>query len=422
MEPKPLIFISPTNSQLRSRGQLLIQRGVVLEEQKILSLDSPYIYSERHMASRRIIIPGSSSLTGRLQLRVLHSIGGFDYQAVYVAKTKSCCETSRTVTTRTFSRQQSLDYLAISQPAGCVSVLHKRAMLGGPCTASSMQRKSSLHSHCLHNSTQQPLIPITRQQQRQLSSRPSPRRGNKKKVDDNIPLLNEHLIAELFNRMKGHSGTISADTYEVRLIVEQGNYKKKETMNDENGDNDATSKSDENDTSTASSSTTKAKTTPSSQLTTLNEAITIAHEHALDLMEVTLHVSPPVIKAVDFDKWQYEQKKKQAQLTSKKKKEGGGAISDRPLKEFQFRAGIADHDLERKTNNMLKYLSKGHAIRVTLTARNKSLVADAEAIHTTLERVKELVGDKAIEARGLKANDRKSAGSLVLHPPKSTKG
>ena len=372
------------------------------------------------MASRRIIIPGSSSC--RLQWRVLQSIGGFDDQ-VHVPQTKSCCKTSRTVTTRTFSRQQSLDYLAISQPAGCVSVLHTPAILGGSCIASSiMQRKSSLHSHCLHNSTQKPLIPITRQQQRQLSSRPSPRRGNKKKVDDNIPLLNEHLIAELFNRMKGHSGTISADTYEVRLLVEQGNNKKKETMNDENGDTDATSKSDENDTSTASSSTTKATTTPSSQLTTLNEAITIAHEHALDLMEVTLHVSPPVIKAVDFDKWQYEQKKKQAQLTSKKKKEGGGAISDRPLKEFQFRAGIADHDLERKTNNMLKYLSKGHAIRVTLTARKKSLVADAEAIHTTLERVKELVGDKAIEARGLKANDRKSAGSLVLHPPKSTKG
>ena len=370
------------------------------------------------MASRRIIIPGSSSLTGKLQLRVLQSIGGFYYQAVHVAKTKSCCKTSRTVTTRTFSRQQSLDYLAIiSQPAGRVSVLHTPEMLGGPCIASSIQRKSSLHSYCLHNSTQQPLIPITRQQQCQFSSRPSPRRGNKKKVDDNIPLLNEHLIAELFNRMKGRSGTISADTYEVRLLVEHGHNKKEGTIND---DDNAESANGENDTSTASSSSTT-PTTPSSQLTTLNEAITIAHEHALDLMEVTLHVSPPVIKAVDFDKWQYEQKKKQAQLTSKKKKEGGGAISDRALKEFKFRAGIADHDLERKTNNMLKYLSKGHAIRVTLTARKKSLDADAEAIHTTLERVKELVGDRAIEARGLKANDRKSAGSLVFHPAK-TKG
>ena len=65
---------------------------------------------------------------------------------------------------------------------------------------------------------------------------------------------------------------------------------------------------------------------------------------------------------------------------------------------------------------MIKYLKKGHAIRVTLTARYKSLNQDADAISTTLERVKELVGDLAIEARGMKANDRKSYGSLLFHP------
>ncbi|KAL7543875.1 hypothetical protein ACHAXR_013261 [Thalassiosira sp. AJA248-18] len=136
-------------------------------------------------------------------------------------------------------------------------------------------------------------------------------------------------------------------------------------------------------------------------------------------MEVTIQQTPPVIKAVDFDKWSYEKKKKEKAAQSKKKREGGGAISDRPLKEFKFRAGIADHDLERKATNMLKYLEKGHAIRVTLTARQRSLNADAEAIRTTLDRVKELVGDKAVEVRGMKANDRKSYGSLLMHPSKS---
>ena len=100
--------------------------------------------------------------------------------------------------------------------------------------------------------------------------------------------------------------------------------------------------------------------------------------------------------------------------------EGGGAISDRPLKEFKFRAGIADHDLERKANNMLQYLSKGHAIRVTLTARQRSLNEDAQAISTTLDRVKELIGDKAVEVRGMKANERKSYGNLLLHPNKNS--
>ena len=262
----------------------------------------------------------------------------------------------------------------------------------------------------MHNSTTTLLTPT--QQQRKLSSRAaSSRKGGKrsrKKVDDNTPLLNEHLVAELFNKMKGNNENITADTYEVRLFTDEGyDKKKKEKLNGE-------SEKDNNFNSSSSS--------PTSQLTTLNEAIDIAHNKNLDLMEVTLHVSPPVIKAVDFDKWSYEQKKKQSQATSKKKKEGGGAISDRPLKEFKFRAGIADHDLERKTANMVKYLEKGHAIRVTLTARMRSLNADAEAIQTTLVRVKELVGDKAVEARGMKANDRKSYGSLLLHPSKGSKG
>lgn len=236
-------------------------------------------------------------------------------------------------------------------------------------------------------------------------------------MDPNAPLLNEHLIAELFNKMKGNTqGNISADTFEVRLIVDQGYDKKKEKDDDEESDEE----SDDDDESTDKPPPKSTPTpTPTTQICTLNQAITIAHTHALDLMEVTITQSPPVIKAVDYTKFLYDQKKKIAKQNSKKKKEGGGAISDRPLKEFKFRAGIADHDLMRKTANMLKYLDKGHAIRVTLTARQRSLNMDAAAITTTFERVKELVGDKAVEARGMKANDRKSYGSLLLHPNKS---
>ncbi|KAL3803944.1 hypothetical protein ACHAW5_001721 [Stephanodiscus triporus] len=122
--------------------------------------------------------------------------------------------------------------------------------------------------------------------------------------------------------------------------------------------------------------------------------------------------------AVDLDRHLYERKRRAAKASSAKKRGGGGAISDRPLKEYKFRAGIADHDLRRKTNGMLEYLGRGHAVRVTLTARQRSLKDDADAISTTLDRVRELVGDKAVEARGMKANDRNSYGSLLLHPSK----
>ena len=67
---------------------------------------------------------------------------------------------------------------------------------------------------------------------------------------------------------------------------------------------------------------------------------------------------------------------------------------------------------------MLDYLGRGHAIRVTLTARQRSIQEDAHAIATTLDRVRELVGDKAVEVKKLTANDGNSYGSLLLHPSK----
>mmetsp|Transcript_19474 Transcript_19474/g.41664 ORF Transcript_19474/g.41664 Transcript_19474/m.41664 type:complete len:319 (+) Transcript_19474:49-1005(+) len=254
------------------------------------------------------------------------------------------------------------------------------------------QRLQICHHHHLYRRTMpRPLWALPNQ--RQLSSR---RNNNRRKVDDNALLLNEHLIAELFKKKK--QGRVSADTYQVRLVVDQGRGKKSHG-GDGTDDHGAAS-------------------TPKTQITTVNEAIAISHELALDLVEVALHQDPPVIKAVDFDRWLYEQKKRERQAATKKKREGGGAISDRPLKEFKFRAGIADHDLERKTNDMIDYLGKGHAIRVTLTARRHMLNADEGAITTTFERVKELVGDQAVEVRGMKANERKSYGSLLLHPKK----
>lgn len=249
---------------------------------------------------------------------------------------------------------------------------------------------------------QQPIAtPVS--QQRQLSSRPRGKRGKKtkKKVDPNAPLINEHLVAELFNQKKRE--TVTAETYQVRLIIDQGFNTKP------NGEADAEESDGEGSDNNSAP-----------QLVSLSEAMATAHDLALDLMEVTLKAEVPVIKAVDFDSWLYKQRRKEKEVSSKRKKEGGGAISDRQLKEFKFRAGIADHDLQRKASNMVKYLEKGHACRITLTARYRNLQADALAIETTLERVKELVGDKAVEARGMKANDRKSFGSLLLHPNKKS--
>jgi len=287
-------------------------------------------------------------------------------------------------------------------------------MMGPPHALHDKSHQNQLSHPPFRPSTTQLCLPLNSPSlthQRQLSSKSRKGNRNKKKVDDNAPLLNEHLIAELFNKKKRDNQNVTAETYEVRLIIDQGRSKKTNNNNDDDNDDDDDGDPEEtNDTNV-----------PTSQITTLHEAISIAHDLSLDLIEVTLRGNPPVIKAVNFDRWLYEQKRKERLAASKKKKEGGGAISDRPLKEFKFRAGIADHDLARKTKNMISYLEKGHAIRVTLTARQRMLNSDEMAISTTFERVKELVGDRAVEVRAMKANERKSYGSLLLHPNKGGK-
>ena len=233
-------------------------------------------------------------------------------------------------------------------------------------------------------------------QRRTLSSRAKRRKSK----DGNAPLLNEHLIAELFNMKQREN--VTAESYEVRLIVDPARPER--GRGGEDGDRD------DQDQGGAGR--------PTTEVCTLNRALDIAHERELDLMEVNLRQDPPVLRAVDYDRLVYDRKRQATRAAREKRERGGGAISDRQVKEFKFRAGIADHDLERKAGNMMKYLERGHAIRVTLTARQRSLNSDANAIQTTLERVKELVGDLAVEARGMKANDRKSFGSLLLHPSK----
>jgi hypothetical protein len=78
---------------------------------------------------------------------------------------------------------------------------------------------------------------------------------------------------------------------------------------------------------------------------------------------------------------------------------GGGAISDRLL----------------KGNSMMEYLGRGHAVRVMLTAQQRSLKDNANAIRMMLKRVRELVGNSSVEARGMKSNNRNSYGTLLLH-------
>ncbi|HOK00618.1 MAG TPA: translation initiation factor IF-3 [Candidatus Pacearchaeota archaeon] len=93
----------------------------------------------------------------------------------------------------------------------------------------------------------------------------------------------------------------------------------------------------------------------------LEEAINIAKEHNLDLIQVTEKLYPPVCKIFDFGKYQYQQQKKEKEL-----KPSGGKI-----KEIRLSFGISEHDLQTKANSAEKFLKKGDIVRVEIRLKGR---------------------------------------------------
>lgn len=94
------------------------------------------------------------------------------------------------------------------------------------------------------------------------------------------------------------------------------------------------------------------------------EALAIAREGGLDLVEVAATSRPPVCRIMDYGKYKYEQKKKSA---SKKSHAA-------TLKEVKLRPGTDQHDLNFKLNNARKFLMEGDKVKITVMFRGREMV------------------------------------------------
>lgn len=97
---------------------------------------------------------------------------------------------------------------------------------------------------------------------------------------------------------------------------------------------------------------------------TPEEAIVIAEEAGLDLVEVAANSKPPVCRIMDYGKYKYEQKKKKANKPS----------HSATLKEIKLRPGTDQHDLGFKLNNVRKFLMEGDKVKVTVMFRGREMV------------------------------------------------
>lgn len=94
-----------------------------------------------------------------------------------------------------------------------------------------------------------------------------------------------------------------------------------------------------------------------------HDAISMARERQVDLVEIAENASPPVCRLVDFGKYQYEQ--------SKKKKENKKNQHANKTKEVQLSVKIDPHDLQTKQNHAIDFLCEDMKVKVTLRFRGR---------------------------------------------------
>ena len=97
----------------------------------------------------------------------------------------------------------------------------------------------------------------------------------------------------------------------------------------------------------------------------LENALEIADEAGLDLVEVSPQVSPPVCKVLDYGKYKYEQQKKANEARKKQK-----TID---VKEIKMRPSIDEHDYQVKMKNVRKFLNHGDKVKMTIRFRGREM-------------------------------------------------
>lgn len=98
----------------------------------------------------------------------------------------------------------------------------------------------------------------------------------------------------------------------------------------------------------------------------IRDAIAIAEEQGLDLVEISPNATPPVCKVVDYKKFLYEQKRKQKEMKAKAAKV--------VIKEIRLGPNTDDHDFNFKLKHAIKFLQEGCKVKVDVFFRGRSIV------------------------------------------------
>lgn len=132
----------------------------------------------------------------------------------------------------------------------------------------------------------------------------------------------------------------------------------------------------------------------------IEEALRIAQEQELDLVEISPNATPPVCKIIDYKKFLYEQKKRAKELKSKQSKV--------VIKEIRFGPNTDDHDFDFKLKHAINFLNEGSKLKAYVFFKGRTIVfkergeilllrfAQALEDYATVEQMPQLNGKRMI--------------------------
>jgi translation initiation factor IF-3 len=119
------------------------------------------------------------------------------------------------------------------------------------------------------------------------------------------------------------------------------------------------------------------------------EALGLAREQGLDLVEVAPQANPPVVKILDYGKFKFENEKKVRDSKKKQKL--------LKLKEIRMQPKIDEHDMDFKAKHIREFLAEGNKVKVTIRFRGRELAHTELGLEVLKDTLKRIEGEYAMD-------------------------
>jgi len=136
----------------------------------------------------------------------------------------------------------------------------------------------------------------------------------------------------------------------------------------------------------------------------VHQALTLAREKGLDLVEIAPQASPPVCRIMDYGKFLYELHKKEHEAKKHQKQI--------QIKEIKFRPKISIHDYNFKMKHVRRFIEEGNKVKITIMIRGRER-AHPEMAQQVMDRILADVSDIARQDGQVKMHDWASMALIV---------